>query len=373
MTKENVNLKNELKNTLKNMNARILKIEKLINIKTKQKNIKNFEQIMQKKNFWLNYTTAEKIQKKYILLKKEITNFFKIKKIFTDSNDLIKILSNNQDLLDVKIDIKKANIILLEMEKKGMLWRETDIKNAILNINVGQGGIDSQSFALTLLKMYKRYSERKKFKIKFLDYQPGEEVGIKSVTILIKGNYSYGYLKGEIGVHRLVRISPFDSRSRRHTSFASVWVIPEIDNNTNINIKMEDLRIDTFRAKGAGGQHVNKTDSAIRIKHIPTGIIVNCQSERSQIKNKHLGIKLLRLRLHNLEKNKRLTEKNKAESQKLEASFGSQIRNYILSPYKVIKDLRSGYKTNNVESVFDGYLQPFIENYLMFNYRKNKC
>jgi peptide chain release factor 2 len=225
--------------------------------------------------------------------------------------------------------------------------------------------VDSQDFAEMLLRMYTRYAERRGYQVELLDIAPGEEAGVKSATIMITGEHAYGYLKAEVGVHRLVRISPFDSNARRHTSFAAVWVIPEVDDSFEIDIKPEDLRVDTYRAGGAGGQHVNKTESAVRLTHIPTNTVVACQSERSQIKNRSTAMKLLRSRLYDLEMKKRLAEKDKAEAEKLEASFGSQIRNYVLAPYRLAKDLRTNFEVGNVDAVLDGEIQPFIESVLM--------
>lgn len=216
-----------------------------------------------------------------------------------------------------------------------------------------------------LLRMYIRFCEREGWEVKILEILSGEEAGIKSATVLVKGDYSYGFLKAEAGVHRLVRISPFDANKRRHTSFAAVDVYPEVDEDIEIDIKETDLRIDTFRASGHGGQHINVTDSAVRIVHIPTGIIVSCQNERSQIKNRAMALKILKARLYDLELKKREEEKRKKDALKKEIAWGSQIRSYILHPYKLVKDLRTGYETSNVEAVLDGALMPFIEIYLL--------
>jgi peptide chain release factor 2 len=244
-----------------------------------------------------------------------------------------------------------------------MLRGETDRNNCILTVNVGQGGADAQEFTEMLLRMYTRYAERKGFTVEVSDITEAEPAGHKSATIIVSGEYAYGFLKAEVGVHRLVRMSPFSGK--RETSFAAVWVIPEINDDIEIDIKTDDLEIQTMRSGGAGGQHVNKTESAVRISHIPSGIVIVVQQERSQIKNRALGMKILRSRLYDLEIKRRLAEKDKAEALKLDASFGSQIRNYVLAPYRLAKDLRSGYEVGNVDAVLDGDLQPFIEAQLL--------
>lgn len=252
------------------------------------------------------------------------------------------------------------------LEFKRMLGGEDDEKNAIVSINAGAGGTEAQDWAEMLLRMYIRYGERNGYVVEMLDYQPGEEAGIKSATFFVKGPYAYGYLKSESGVHRLVRISPFDANKRRHTSFASVFVSPEIDENIHVEIDEKDLRIDTFRAGGKGGQHVNKTDSAVRITHLPTGIVVSCQNERSQHQNRAVAMKVLRARLYELEKEKHREKLEELYSTKKDISWGSQIRSYVLHPYRMIKDHRTGYETGNVEPVLDGDLSGFIEAYLLY-------
>ena len=285
--------------------------------------------------------------------------------------ELSKLIDTTKrdELSQLVSEFKKLEYKLHQIEIEQMLSGTTDKNNAILSINSGQGGIDSQDFAEILLRMYTRYAERHGYSVELMEFLPGEEAGIKNATILITGKFAYGYLKAEIGVHRLVRISPFDSNSRRHTSFCSIWAIPEIEDSIEIEIRPEDLRIDTFKSGGAGGQHVNKTESAIRITHIPTNTVVACQSERSQIKNRSTAMKILRSRLYDLEVKKRLANKNKAEAEKMEASFGSQIRNYVLAPYRLVKDLRTHHETGNVDAVLDGDIHQFIEMYLIYKKR----
>jgi peptide chain release factor 2 len=246
-----------------------------------------------------------------------------------------------------------------------------DARNALLTIHPGAGGIESQDWAQMLLRMYLRYAERKGFKAEVLDLQPGEEAGIKSATVRIVGNHAYGNLSQESGVHRLVRISPFDANKRRHTSFAAVFVYPEVEDNIEIDINPEDLRIDTYRASGRGGQHVNVTDSAVRITHIPTGIVVQCQNERSQHKNKATAMKVLMARLYELEKKKKMEKKEKLEDAKSEIAWGNQIRSYVLHPYRMIKDLRTKAEIGDVERVLDGDIDEFIKSNLLLR-KENK-
>ncbi len=252
-----------------------------------------------------------------------------------------------------------------EMEFKRMLSGEADACNAIVAINSGAGGTESQDWTSMLFRMYLRYCERQGWKTEILDYQDGEEAGMKGATIQVTGNYAFGYLKAESGVHRLVRISPFDSQARRHTSFASVYVTPEIDDSIVIEINEGDLRIDTYRASGSGGQHVNRTDSAVRITHIPTNTVVQCQSERSQIKNRATAMKMLRSRMYEEELRKREEAARQLQANKSDIAWGSQIRSYVLAPYQMVKDLRTEHESSDPQAVLDGALQPFVEAYLL--------
>lgn len=266
---------------------------------------------------------------------------------------------------------KKLQTNLELMERQILLSSEVDPNNAILSINAGAGGTESCDWADMLFRMVVRWCESKKFKVLQMDLQQGDVAGIKSATLLIQGNYAYGLLKGESGVHRLVRISPFDSGGRRHTSFASIFVTPEIDDEIEIEIKDKDIRIDVFRAGGAGGQSVNTTDSAVRITHIPSGIVVNCQNERSQLQNKAQAFKVLRSRLYDMEMEKKKQEMDRIEATKGEIGWGSQIRSYVLHPYKLVKDHRTNFESGNPEKVLDGDLDPFIDNFLRWKATKN--
>ncbi|MBV8629916.1 MAG: peptide chain release factor 2 [Silvibacterium sp.] len=266
---------------------------------------------------------------------------------------------------DLKREIDALNSFAEEMETRTLLSGETDALNAIVVVHPGAGGTESQDWAEMLMRMYLRWAEQQGFKAEINDILDGEEAGIKSVTFTITGEYAYGLLQGEIGVHRLVRISPFDQAKRRHTSFASVFVSPEIDDSIQIDIKPEDIRTDTYRSGGKGGQHVNTTDSAVRVTHIPTGIVSACQNERSQHKNRERAMKMLRSRLYEYELEKKREATKKLEDSKLDINFGSQIRSYVLQPYRIVKDHRTKVEFGDVDRVLDGYLAPFIRGYLI--------
>ncbi|HUB18335.1 MAG TPA: peptide chain release factor 2 [Acidobacteriaceae bacterium] len=266
---------------------------------------------------------------------------------------------------DLEREIKALAEVSEQMESRTMLSGETDPLNAIVTVHPGAGGTESQDWAEMLMRMYLRWAEQQGFKTEMNDYQDGEEAGIKSATFTVLGEYAFGLLSGETGVHRLVRISPFDQARRRHTSFASVFVSPEIDDSIQIEIKPDDIRTDTYRSGGKGGQHVNTTDSAVRITHIPTGIVVQCQNERSQHKNRDKAMKMLRSRLYEYELEKKQAATKKLEDSKLDINFGSQIRNYVLQPYRMVKDLRTRVETGDVDKVLDGGLDPFIRGYLL--------
>ena len=252
-----------------------------------------------------------------------------------------------------------------QMEFARMLSGEHDANNATLSINAGAGGTEAQDWADMVLRMYLRYCERKGFKVEFTEYQPGDDAGLKGATFTVEGNYAYGYLKAESGIHRLVRISPFDANSRRHTSFCSVFVFPELDDSIDVEILDKDIKVDTFRASGAGGQHINKTDSAIRITHMPSGIVVACQNQRSQHNNRATAMKQLKSRLYEMEVRKKKEEAAAFSEEKKEIGWGSQIRSYVLHPYRMVKDHRTDYETGNTDAVLDGELDGFIEAFLL--------
>ncbi len=337
-------------------------------LESKIAELKDLEQIMQRSDFWEDTEKAKIMSQKKSSLEKNIQPWIDIKQNFLDFPLLVEIIkeeSSPQEALEkISQELEQIKRKITQIQISLALMDEDDSRNAIITIVPGAGGTESQDWADMLLRMYTRWFQKKGFEFEVLDYQAGEEAGIKNVTLLVKGENAYGYLKCENGIHRLVRISPFDANKKRHTSFASVHVSPEIDDNVEIQINEKDLRIDTFRASGAGGQHVNKTDSAVRILHIPTGIVVQCQNERSQHQNKAKALKILKTKLYDLEKQKKQKEIESKSGEKKDVSWGNQIRSYVFHPYKLVKDLRTDYETSDVESVMDGEIDPFIEAYL---------
>lgn len=275
---------------------------------------------------------------------------------------LLELAEEGEKVADeLNRSLKSFEAELQEAELRTLFFDEDDPRNAILTIHPGAGGTESQDWAQMLFRMYLRFAERKGFKTEVIDFQPGEEAGLKSATIRVEGDYAFGLLSQESGVHRLVRISPFDANKRRHTSFAAVFVYPEIDEDIEIEINPDDLKIDTYRASGKGGQHVNRTDSAVRITHLPTGIVVQCQNERSQHQNKARAMKLLKARLYEIERKKKLEKIDKLEGMKSDIAWGNQIRSYVLHPYKMIKDLRTRLETGDTDRILDGDLDEFIK------------
>lgn len=321
--------------------------------------------------FWDKPEIAQDVGRKRARVEKRIASGEEI--LNKDSElDVLLELQREGEPVDAEIDEVMAQIeteiTAIEMTMK--LSGEHDERDVILAIHPGAGGTESQDWAEMLLRMYLRYAERKGWSAEIVDYQSGEEAGLKSATVMVRGDYAYGYMKSEHGVHRLVRISPFDAAKRRHTSFASVYVYPDIDEEIEIEINDKDLRVDTYRSSGAGGQHVNVTDSAVRITHLPSGVVVTCQNERSQHKNRDVAMKLLRSKLYQLEVEKRQEDQEKLEGEKKDIAFGSQIRSYVMQPYQMIKDLRTGYEVGDVQRVMDGDLDGFVEAYLAAGARK---
>ncbi len=325
---------------------------------------------MARPGFWNDNETAQKVQQRRSQLQRTVTAWNDLNKEREDLGALIELAEEDEDE-SLNAEIASAETALRgkiqQAELQAMLSEDNDVNNAIMTINSGAGGTESQDWAQMLLRMYTRWGERNGTKAEILDMQYGDEAGIKSATVNFTGDYAYGYLKAEIGVHRLVRISPFDSNKRRHTSFASVFVYPEVDDEIDIEIKDEDLKIDVYRASGPGGQGVNTTDSAVRLTHAPSGITVQCQNERSQFKNKASALKVLKSRLYEYEMEKQDEEKRSLEKQKKKIEWGSQIRSYVLHPYRMAKDLRTHVEMGNVDAVLDGDLNTFIEAFLMLS------
>ncbi len=302
------------------------------------------------------------------MFENKIRDFNKLKKLLDENQEIFNYIQKNNDdslLIELKNEVESTLTLSEKIRYLNLLNDEADHLNSFIEIHAGAGGTESQDWAQMLQRMYFRWAEsQENCKVILLQEMRGEEAGIKSCTLKIIMDYSYGWLKAESGIHRLVRISPFDSNKRRHTSFASVWAYPEIDDKIEIEIKESDLRIDTYRASGAGGQHVNKTDSAVRITHVPTNIVVQCQSDRSQHKNKSNAMKMIKSRIYEKELQKRKEDENTKNKDKKDIGWGHQIRSYVLHPYKLIKDLRSGYETSNVNDVLDGKIDKFLENSL---------
>ncbi len=322
---------------------------------------------MTKPTFWDNPEEAQKIAQQASNLKKRIDFYESLYSQVEDSLILLEMAEEEEDqsvLRDVKISLPELCREVDALELRTLLSEEYDPNNAILAIHPGAGGTESQDWASMLLRMYTRWAEKSGYEVETLEFLPGDEAGIKSVTLLIKGDYAYGYLKAERGVHRLIRISPFDSAGRRHTSFTSIDVLPEITDDVEVDIDPTELKIDTYRASGAGGQHVNTTDSAVRITHLPTGIVVQCQNERSQHKNRDMAMKILKARLYEHYKQIQVEELEEVKGEYKEIAWGSQIRSYVFHPYNMIKDHRTNIEEGNVQKVMDGDLDSFIQAYL---------
>ena len=319
-----------------------------------------------KQGFWESKNSSSVLQE-IKLLKNKITKYNKIENSLNnliDMNNLLEAEPDDELIKELLKDTKKLEQNIKDLEIETLLSGKYDANNAIISMHPGAGGTESQDWVEMLYRMYTRWAEKHNFQVKELDYLEGDEAGIKSVTFLVSGDYAYGYLKGEMGVHRLVRISPFDSGGRRHTSFASIEVLPEIDDNIEIDINPDDLRIDTYRASGAGGQHINKTSSAVRITHIPTNTVVACQSERSQIQNRETAMKMLKSKLFDMKEKERQEKISDLKGEQKEIAWGSQIRSYVFCPYTLVKDHRTNYEVGNVNAVMDGDLDDFMEEYL---------
>lgn len=336
-------------------------------IELKRKSLKDLQEKSESPKVWGDPNLLQKVNKDISTLSKTIEEFDSVFKKAEDALILLEMSQDEEDegvFQEVKKEISELEAQLDKLETQKLLSGEMDLNSAFMSINSGAGGTEACDWADALFRMYTRYAEGEGYKVEVMEMTEGEGAGIKSVTFSVEGPYAYGHLKSESGVHRLVRISPFDSNARRHTSFASVFVWPEVDEDIEVEINDADVKVDTYRASGAGGQHVNKTDSAIRMTHIPTGIVVQCQQERSQIANREKAMKMLRAALYDLEVKKRQEEKDKQNSEKKSNEWGSQIRSYVLHPYKMVKDHRTGEESSQAEKILDGDLQDFIQSYL---------
>ncbi len=340
----------------------------IFDVPGKQERVAELEAEIARPDFWNRGEQAQDLLKERTRLQKIVEDCLDVRQQLEDITVLIEMgeEGSDQETLDEVMGLLPGlSRQVAAMEFARMLSGPHDASNATLSINAGAGGTEAQDWADMLLRMYLRYCEQKGFKTEFTEYQPGDDAGIKSATFSVTGDYAYGYLKSESGIHRLVRISPFDANSRRHTSFCSVFIFPELDDSIEVEIEDKDIKVDTYRASGAGGQHINKTDSAIRITHLPTGIVVACQNQRSQHANRATALQQLKARLYEMEIRKKEEEAAAFAEDKKEIGWGSQIRSYVLHPYRMVKDHRTGFETGNTDAVLDGDLDGFIEAYLL--------
>ncbi|WP_160044105.1 MULTISPECIES: peptide chain release factor 2 [Paenibacillus] len=356
-----------VKHDLREIATKLTNLRGSLDLDLKQEMIANYEEKMSAPDFWDDNEKAQGIIAEMNAVKSSVDQYEKLKQEYDDASMMVELAEEEGDesligeITEAVTNLKKK---LEDFELNLLLNQPYDKMNAILELHPGAGGTESQDWGQMLLRMYTRWAEKRGYKVEVLDYLPGDEAGIKSVTLLIKGFNAYGYLKAEKGVHRLVRISPFDSSGRRHTSFVSCDVVPEITDDVEIEIRTEDLKIDTYRASGAGGQHINTTDSAVRITHIPTGIVVTCQNERSQIKNRERAMTMLRSKLYERKIEEQQKELDEIRGEQSDIAWGSQIRSYVFHPYSMVKDHRTSVETGNVGAVMDGDLDPFIDGYL---------
>ncbi len=333
-------------------------------LESKNSEIEKTKELLKEEGIWDDVEKATSLNRTLASLEKSVSDYNHLLREIKDNIELLELIEEEEDLKEVENAYEKLKTQYGELEVASLLNGEYDAKSCYLEIHPGAGGTEACDWAGMLYRMYAMFCEKNGYTYKVIDEQKGDEAGLKSITILIDGYYPYGYFKGETGVHRLVRISPFDSNARRHTSFASVGVVPAIDDSIEIDIKESDLKVDVYHSSGAGGQSVNTSNSAVRITHLPTKTVVTCQIERSQNRNKDIAMQMLKSKLYAMEKAKKDKEKSDLKGDIVDINFGSQIRNYVLEPYKLIKDVRTNYETSNVSKVLDGDLLPFMESYL---------
>jgi len=357
----------ELKTHYTTATQRLEQLESFLKIAERRDERSVIEQKMSAVDFWDSKEAAQQTVAELSSCKNIIDPFEKLEEAVEDFGVMLELAEDDQEMLnDADMEWKQLAKDLDKIELLSFLSGKFDHNNGYFSIHAGAGGTESCDWAAMLMRMYQRWFERRGYGCEVIEIQQGEEAGIKSVTMQVTGDFAYGHMNSEAGVHRLVRISPFDSNSRRHTSFASVDVFPELDDNSDIEIEDKDLRVDTYRASGAGGQHINKTDSAIRLTHIPTGIVVACQNQRSQHKNRATAMKMLKAKLYERQEHERLKEANEIRGEKTEMGWGNQIRSYVLHPYQMVKDLRTEVETGNTAAVLDGDLDRFVEGWLRF-------
>ncbi len=355
----------ELREKTAELEGRLAELEAFFDLETLRSEREELGEEMSRPGFWNDPERAREISARFSRVEGRIKLLEELRGSLSDSGELLELAGDDPELLgEVEEELRRVEGVLEEQELARLFTGEYDEGNAILAINAGAGGVDSQDWAEMLARMYRRWAERRGFDLEVIEWTEGEEAGIKSATFTVSGEYAFGLLSAERGVHRLVRISPFDASGRRHTSFASVAVAPVIDDAVEVEVDEKDIKVDTYRSSGAGGQHVNKTDSAVRITHLPTGIVVQCQNERSQHQNREVAMRVLRARLFELEREKREREIAAQSGEKAEIEWGNQIRSYVLHPYKMVKDHRTGEETGNVDRVLDGDLDAFIYAYL---------
>ncbi len=363
----------EIKSKLKVLDKKLKDLKNYLEIDKNEVSLKELEAKMSSSGFWKNQEEAQSTVRELKLIKATVSEYFKCMEEYNHAIELVELLSKepDQEIISEIMELsKKLEKDIDVLEFKSLMNGPGDKNNAIISIHAGAGGTESCDWASMLLRMYSMWAEENGYKVELIDMLPGEEAGVKSVVLIMSGPFAYGYLKSERGVHRLVRISPFDANKRRHTSFASVDVIAEITDEIEVDIKESELRIDTYRSSGAGGQHVNVTDSAVRITHIPTNIVVQCQNERSQHKNKAKAMKVLKARLYELKVEEKKKELEKEYSKKQKIEWGSQIRSYVMHPYSMVKDHRTNCETSNVNLVMNGGIESFIEAFLKWKAKK---